>query len=129
MPRVPMLNLPAPRGGTSHSQSLPVGFNLEDCPAWGTLGTHSSMDSEGTWESSIGNSRQVLGSSHPGSLPRSMPLAVWASHSQNQAASPSLSVPPGTPEHRNPARTGTYARQLHNSRVSSARTQSDAGTP
>merc|ERR1719162_2416205 len=58
-----------------------------------------------------------------------MPLAVWASHSQNQAASPSRSVPPGTPEHRNPARTGTYVRQLHNSRVSSARTQSDAGTP
>jgi len=120
MGRVPTLNLPQPRGGTMQSQSLPVGFNLDECPAWGTLGTHSSMDSEeGTIVSSMGTN-QVLGSSRPGSLPRSMPPAVLAPHLQPQAATPSWSVPPGIPEHGSLARTPTYERKI------SARTQSDA---
>jgi len=51
--RVPMLDLP-PQGGSMHNYpsgvpagvGVPIGMNLDDCPAWAALGTHSSMDSE-----------------------------------------------------------------------------------
>lgn len=79
-----MLNLPMQRPGGV--QTMPVGgFNLDDCPAWATLGTHSSMDSEGTtFTSSAGNSRSLLASAPPGPInqpPRSVPLDASAPRS------------------------------------------------
>jgi len=102
--RVPMLDLPVAKAHAGGVRSLPVGMTLGDCPAWATLGTHSSMDSEegASWITSATNSRPgtlqqipITSNSPPGPVDSNSPATFNSGPSSIAPPLPPRSFPSG----------------------------------